>query len=315
MTGLYQELNPQGAYTDLSALLRCRFGANDLTLFAHQPARSLLSGSERSRFRGRGMDFEEVRHYQPGDDVRSIDWRVTARTQITHTKIFKEERERPVLLVVDQRAPLFFGSVQCFKSVLAAHIAAFLAWAALGNGDRLGAIVLGDDLEREVKPRRSKHAVLELLHVLNDMNHLLTSPIATPSESRKALSQRLVEARRLAKPGTAVFIISDFNDLDAECEQSLFELKRHTDLTLIQVYDPLEQTLNAKASLALSNGQERFQVDAGSRQFQQAYTASFDGRNETIMRICRQLGLPLLRYATNDDIVAGLQKAYGKRKR
>ena len=144
MSNLQQDLNPRGAYTELAALLRCRFSAQDLKLFAHQPARSILSGGERTRCRGRGMDFEEVRLYQPGDDIRSIDWRVTARTQVAHTKIFREERERPVFMLVDQRSPLFFGSTRCFKSVLAAHIAALLGWAALANGDRLGALVFGD---------------------------------------------------------------------------------------------------------------------------------------------------------------------------
>lgn len=115
MSNLQQDLNPRGAYTELTALLRCRFSAQDLKLFAHQPARSLLSGGERTRFRGRGMDFEEVRLYQPGDDIRSIDWRVTARTQVAHTKIFREERERPVFMLVDQRSPLFFGSTRCLN--------------------------------------------------------------------------------------------------------------------------------------------------------------------------------------------------------
>lgn len=322
MSNLQQDLNPRGAYTELAVLLRCRFSAQDLKLFAHQPARSLLSGGERTRFRGRGMDFEEVRLYQPGDDIRSIDWRVTARTQVAHTKIFREERERPVFMLVDQRSPLFFGSTRCFKSVLAAHLAALLGWAALANGDRLGALVFGDYSQRDVRPRRSKHAVLELLHQLQDYNHRLTSPITPaptqlPSGQRQksnSLNEMLADARRIAKPGCALFIISDFHDVDANAEQQLFELARHTDVTLIHVYDQLERQLISNSPLTISNGRERLQLATNEKAFQQAYKNQFDQQLTLLTTICKRLRIPLLSYATQDDIQDGLRKAFGRKK-
>ncbi len=322
MSDLQQDLNPRGAYTELAALLRCRFSAQDLKLFAHQPARSLLSGPERTRFRGRGMDFEEVRLYQPGDDIRSIDWRVTARTQVAHTKIFREERERPVFMLVDQRSPLFFGSTRCFKSVLAAHIAALLGWAALANGDRLGALIFGDYSQRDVRPRRSKHAVLELLHQMQDYNHRLTSPI-TPApatlpsgqlQKANSLNAMLADARRIAKPGCALFIISDFHDLDTGAEQQLFELARHTDVTLIHVYDRIERQLISNSPLTISNGSERLQLAANEKVFQQAYKNHFDQQFTLLTTICKRLRIPLLSYATQDDIQDGLRKAFGRKK-
>ncbi len=317
-----QDLNPRGAYTELASLLRCRFSAQDLKLFAHRPARSLLSGGERTRFRGRGMDFEEVRLYQPGDDIRSIDWRVTARTQVAHTKIFREERERPVFMVVDQRSPLFFGSTRCFKSVLAAHIAALLGWAALANGDRLGALVFGDYDQRDVRPRRSKHAVLELLHQLQDYNHRLSSPItpapaALPSGQlpvANSFSEILADARRIAKPGCALFIISDFHDMDESAEQQLFELARHTDITLIHIYDQLERELISNTALTISNGRERMQLAANEKAFQQAYKNQFDRQLALLTTVCKRLRIPLLSYATQDDIQDGLRKAFGRKK-
>lgn len=315
MNGMQQDLNPRGAYTELSALLRCRFSAQDLKLFAHQPARSLLSGGERTRFRGRGMDFEEVRLYQPGDDIRSIDWRVTARTQVAHTKIFREERERPVFMLVDQRSPLFFGSRCCFKSVLAAHIAALLGWAALANGDRLGGLVFGDHDQRDVRPRRSKHAVLELLHQLQDYNHRLKSPIAPEGNGQaNELHKILADARRIAKPGCALFIISDFHDMDARCEQQLFDLARHTDITLIHVYDALEKELVSNAPLTISNGRERMQLAANEKTFQRAYRNYFEHHLAGLVQVCKRLHIPLLSYATCDDIQDGLRKAYGRKK-
>lgn len=315
MNPLQQDLNPRGAYTELSALLRCRFAAQDLKLFAHQPARSLLSGGERTRFRGRGMDFEEVRLYQPGDDIRSIDWRVTARTQVAHTKIFREERERPVFMMVDQRSSLFFGSQRCFKSVLAAHIGALLGWAALANGDRLGALVFGDYDQRDVRPRRSKHAVLELLHQLQDYNHRLNSPIAAdPQKRANELQKVLGDARRIAKPGCALFIISDFYDMDSACEQQLYDLARHTDITLIHVYDPLEKELISNAPLTISNGRERMQLAANEKTFQRAYKNHFEQHLNGLVQLCKRLHIPLLSYATSDDIQDGLRKAFGRKK-
>ena len=307
---LLDNLNPAGAYSDLAQLLRLRFAAQDLKLFAKRPVRSLLTGGERTRFRGRGIDFEEVRLYQPGDDIRTIDWRVTARTQVPHTKIFREERERPVFMVADQRATMFFGSQRCFKSVLCAHICALLGWAALGNSDRVGGLVFGDHTQRDVRPRRSKHAMLELLHQLQDYNHRLQSPVP-PADGVK-LVDILADTRRIAKPGCALFIVSDFHDFDAACEQQLFELARHTDVTLVHVFDPLERQLASNSILTISDGQSRCRIPANERRFQQAYHDNYQKHLQDLTRSCQRLNLSLLSYATNDDIQHLLRERFGK---
>lgn len=307
---LLDNLNPAGAYSDLAQLLRLRFAAQDLKLFAKRPVRSLLTGGERTRFRGRGIDFEEVRLYQPGDDIRTIDWRVTARTQIPHTKIFREERERPVFMVADQRATMFFGSQRCFKSVLCVHICALLGWAALGNSDRVGGLVFGDHTQRDIRPRRSKHAMLELLHQLQDYNHRLQSPVP-PADSVK-LVDILADTRRIAKPGCAFFIVSDFHDFDAACEQQLFELARHADVTLVHVFDPLERQLASNSILTISNGQSRCRIPANERRFQQAYHENYQKHLQDLTRSCQRLNLSLLSYATNDDIQHLLRERFGK---
>lgn len=313
---LNDNLNPRGAYSDLASLLRLRFGARDLKLFAQRPARSLLTGGERTRFRGRGMDFEEVRLYQPGDDIRSIDWRVTARTQVPHTKVFREERERPVFMVADQRSSMFFGSQQCFKSVLGAHICALLAWAALGNSDRVGGLVFGDTAQHDIRPRRSKHAVLELLHQLQDFNRQLRAPIAEPSVSGQesiTLREMLSDTRRLAKPGCAIFITSDFHDFDEGCEQQLFELARHTDVTLVHLYDPLERRLASNTSLTISDGTNRCVLPADDRRFQQAWQRRHDDQLNALVKSCQRLALPLLSYSTTDDVQHLLRERFAQR--
>lgn len=305
-------LNPKGAYTSLASLLRLRFAAQDLKLFVPRPVKSLLNGGERTRFRGRGMDFEEVRLYQAGDDIRSIDWRVTARTQVPHTKVYREERERPVFILIDQRSPLFFGSQQCFKSVLAAHIGTNLAWAALNNGDRVGGMLFGDFQQRDIRPRRSKHAVLELLHHLQDFNQQLRSPIS-PNGS-KSLREILTDTRRIAKPGCALFIISDFHDFTNECEQQLFELGRHTDITLVHVYDPLEKHLASNTRLTVSNGQSRLQLPTDDNAFQQAYQTAYNEKLERIVSSSKRLGITLLSYATTDNVQQALRERFSTKK-
>ena len=306
------QLNPKGAYVDLSSLLRVRFAAQDLRLFVKRAVKSQLNGVERTRFRGRGMDFEEVRLYQAGDDVRSIDWRVTARTQVPHTKLYREERERPVFVLVDQRAPMFFGSQRCFKSVLAAHIAANLAWAALNNSDRIGGLVFGDNAQRDIRPRRSKHAVLELLHQLQEFNQQLQSPIAAANS--KSLNALLTDARRMAKPGCALFIVSDFHDYDQRGEQQLFELARHTDITLIHVFDPLEKQLQSNARLTISDGTARLQLPTDEMHFQRAYQTAYSSRLEFLTRSTQRLAIPLLSYATTDNLQQLLRERFAARK-
>lgn len=312
MASTYMELEPSGAYSDLGRLCQLRFAARDLNLASRTHARSQLSGGLRTRFRGRGMEFEEVRLYQPGDDVRTIDWRVTARTQVTHTKIFREERERPTFIVLDQRSPMFFGSQRCFKSVLGAHISSLLAWAALEQGDRVGGLIFGDAQQRDIRARRSKHAVLELLHHIHEFNHQLHSPAS--EEPIQPLASMLADTRRIAKPGSAVFLISDFHDFDRHSEQQLFELSRHSDVTLMHVYDPLEKQLAGSAQLALSNGRERCLVPAHDPNFQHAYRADFERRLEQLTLSCQRLKLPLLSYTTSEPIQPPLRERFGKRR-
>ena len=306
-------LAPQGVHSDIAQLLQLRFAAQDFSLFARRRAANVLAGVVHTRFRGRGIDFEEVRAYQPGDDVRNIDWRVTARTQIPHTKLFREERERPVYIVADQRSSLFFGSQQCFKSVLGGFIAATLAWAALGKGDRVGAMVFGDRNQRDIRPRRSKHSVLELIHELAAFSRLLDSPLPDPEGID--LLQLLADTRRVAKPGSAVFIISDFHDWNAACEEQLFLLARHADVTLVHLYDPLEKRLPKRGLLTVTDGEQRRQVSGADSRVRRDFTLHFEQHLADLTKSCQKLSLPLLSFSTTDDVLAGLRELYGRRRR
>lgn len=301
-----------GAYTSTEKLLACRFAARDLSLFSRKLSTSMLSGSSRTRFRGRGVDFEEVRLYQPGDDIRAIDWRVTARTQVAHTKLYSEERERPVFFVVDQRSAMFFGSQRCFKSVLACHIASTLAWTALANSDRVGALVFGDSSQKDIRPKRSKHAVLELINQLDDYNHKLNSPVGGVRPI--SMATMLEDARRIAKPGSAIFVISDLHDFDRDCEQQLHLLGRHCDVSLIQTLDPLETQLPNLGWLTITDGHKRSQINCRSEKLRTRFNHQQQQQQTLILGSCQKTQVNLMSMSTHHDSIEQLRDAFGNAK-
>ena len=249
-----------GVHVSVDELLNMRHLAKDITLETRRRSVAMMDGDSRSSFRGRGMEFSEVRPYQPGDDIRNIDWRVTARTQQTYTKLFQEERERPVYLLVDQRSSMFFGSQTQFKSVYAAKLAALIGWAALLNNDRLGALIFSDTEQTDSRARRGKHAVLAMLHQLQSYNEALNTPLS--NTVKNSLVDMLTDVRRVAKPGSSVFILSDFHDYGEDCAEPLSMLARHCDVTAIQLYDTLESELPSAANyLTLSDGKQKIQVN------------------------------------------------------
>lgn len=262
-----KSFSDNGVVTELARLLRSRHWAQGLTLFSPQAARNMLLGNVRSRFRGRGMEFEEVRRYQPGDDIRTIDWKVSARSQDTYTKLFCEERERPCHILVDQRSHLFFGSSKQFKSVLAAELAAAIAWAALASGDRVGGQVIGDQIERDCRARRNKQAVLRFIHDIDELNNQLLEGMPNAAMS---LANSLEECKHITRPGTAIFVISDFHDFDEAAAKALSTLGKHADITLLQVSDSLEDNMPMSGTIAVSDGRHNANVFL-SKPLKQAY--------------------------------------------
>jgi len=284
-----------GIYTNVEELIGLRFFARNIQLSETRSSTSTIDGESRSRYRGRGMEFSEVRPYYPGDDIRNIDWRVTARTQTTYTKLFQEEKERPVYIVVDQRSNMFFASQGEFKSVLATKLAALIGWAALGNNDRIGAMIFSNFDEVELRAKRGKHAQLNLIHQLVSFNHSLNQPFPerndlqkdqfplthneqenTVDRKSKTLADSFKELRHIVKPGSAIFVISDFHDFDDHCEESVSMLSRHTDVHLLHVFDQLEHKLPLRSNLTMTDGENRFQLSNFGKNAINQYKHSFE---------------------------------------
>ncbi len=302
---------PTGAYCDLKELIRLRYGARDLNLSRQKKAFSLLVGPHQTKFRGRGIEFEEVRGYQAGDDIRSIDWRVTARSGKPHTKLFQEERERPVLLLVDQSLSMFFGSRTCFKSVMAANCAALLAWAAFQHNDRVGGLVFSGSEHVAVRPKRSARNVLQLLNSINAFNHQLSRQ---SRDSEAGLSKALEELRRITRPGSNIFIITDFHHFNGEGEKHLYQLSRHNDISAVLVHDPLEENLPPAGYYSVTDGERRAMIYTGDKQLRQQYQTGFRSKSESIKQLLGPLGIPLLKISTQDSPLRYFSNLLGGRK-
>lgn len=275
-------LSGTGAYATLADLIALRHKAHRLALPRNQTATNPMTGQLRSKHQGRGMDFSEVRLYQAGDDIRSIDWKVTARTSKTHTKVFQEERERPVLILLDQGPSLYFGSQVRFKSVAAVRLAALLGWAALDQGDRVGGIVFNDQTHLETRPRRSRKSLLRLIHDSLSFNQSL-GETRTRSQ-RNQFSDMIHAAQRTSRHGSLIFIISDFSSFDDEIDTRLKQLGRHNDLHGVQIVDPLDRALPAPGRYSITDGAGIQEIDTRSRQARTRHTAEFEGRSRQVQR-------------------------------
>lgn len=306
----HTELELRGAYPQVPPLVQLRYISRQLQLFKPRINKSEQAGNLLTRYRGRGMNFEETRYYQPGDDVRSIDWRVTARTGNTHTKLFQEERERPVVILLDLRSPMFFGSRYAFKSVAASGIAAALCWAGLQHGDRIGALVFSDSEIETVRPRRSHHAVLAAIHSMVAVAGALQSPVAT--NGSQPLKLLLEEARRISRPGSALFLISDCHDFDSSCEQPLYLLSRHADLQVLRLNDPLERQLPDQ-SITISDGVQRSFLHRANNALRRNFAQQQRHTSARIVQLCRKHHLPLLNFDNSQAIVPELLRFYSQR--
>lgn len=294
-----------GAYVDgrdLLALRYRRIGAPE------QGARQLgrQAGLKLSRQKGRGVDFAEVRLYEPGDDVRTIDWRVTARKQKVHTKIFREERERPVLFLVDQSQSLFFGSRVRLKSVAAAEAAGLLAWQTLGDHDRVGGLVVGNHRYAVHRPFRSLRPVARFLYDVATFNREL---LRSGTAERKVLEEAMLALRRLVHTGYRIVLISDFATHLDLWEALVHAVAKHNRVALVHVIDPLEAELPPADLYAVTDGQSRFQFDSADPQLRSTYRARFEQRVAVVEALSRHEHIAYRRIGTDaPDILPALSR-------
>ncbi|MEA3413431.1 MAG: DUF58 domain-containing protein [Pseudomonadota bacterium] len=292
-----------GAVVSLQDLVRLRARALGLELGARHLALSAQSGGYASIYRGRGLEFDEVRAYQTGDDARSIDWRVTARRGKPHTKLFREERERPVVLLVDLHPGMFFGSRVRFKSVLAAITAALIAWSAQRAGDRVGGIVSGPDAMRMLEPRARRAGVLALLNAL-----VQCQPVAAGEATPDRLDGSLARLARLVHPGSLVFVLSDFRGLGRAGESSLAAVSRHNDVMLGFTQDPLEAEPPPPGRYGLGTPGRQVVLDTGVPAIAARWREEFARRQDQVTGLCARYGMHPVPLLTHEDPLISLRR-------
>ena len=293
-----------GAQVTLDDLIRLRHRGAKLLLGARN-ALQHLTGSSRTSVRGRGMEYAESRTYLPGDEIRNMDWRVTARTGRAHTKLFQEERERPVMLLVDLSPSMFFGTRRAFKSVAAAEAASLLAWAAMAKGDRVGAVVASAGRHRELSPVSGRRGVLRVLGAIADCAQLGEASGA-PGESEFPMACRRL--RQIARPGSIVCVITDYYCLDEESQAHLTRSCAPGDLLSVWIHDPLEEALPPPGRYPITDGQSRLVLDSAVSELRRTYQSHFASRRESVQTFHARHRARLIELSTANDVETGLRQ-------
>ncbi len=297
---------PSVVQVEHQELIQLRQKARDLRLDSRQPARSSIAGNHGSRFRGRGMDYLESRGYQPGDDIRSMDWRVTARSGRAHVKVYQEERERPVVTMIDLGPGMFFATRGAFKSVVAARAAALIGWAAVRNGDRIGALLFNGG-HREIRPLGGQRGVLRLIRELVPASDPRAGMTAKAGDNH--LDEALGRLRRVARPGSLVFILSDFYAIGEDTHRHLQQLRKHNDVIACQIVDALELEVPPPGQYAVTDGSHNGILDTRSGKHRQACQDYFAAHHQAVRTLMSQCAVPLLQLSTSDDVAERLRIA------
>ncbi|MBF0163405.1 MAG: DUF58 domain-containing protein [Magnetococcales bacterium] len=291
---------------DIDELLALRHAAHAAP---HAARRQVSSGAggHRAPLKGRGMEFAETRLYQAGDEVRHMDWRVTARTGKPHVKLFREERERALMVWIDCRRPMFHATRGREKIVQAARAATFAAWSAVGQGDRIGALLFSEQNHAELRPARGDRAVIALIRALHRFGQMETTTLPTPDEGALALA--LARLDRLVLPGGEVLLCSDFRGLRDPDHALLAQLARRHDVTLFLPHDPLERSLppaGGRYPIAAPGtpGQRLLLVDDPT--IRQAHAARFAARHDGLRDLCQRIGARFVSVSTDAEATTGL---------
>jgi uncharacterized protein (DUF58 family) len=302
---------PSAVYASLDELMRLRFKASGFSFLPRQPIHSILSGRHASRLRGRGLNFEELRNYLPGDDTRNIDWKVTARTREPHIRVYTEEKDRTVWLLVDQRISMFFGSRWKMKSVVAAEAAAAAAWRVLSQGDRVGALVFDDSDLRVIPAHRSEERVAQILKQVIEKNHALDAR-SDKKPGPHMLNHALKRVAALARHDCLVCLIGDGTGIDDDTRKYVTRLTEHNDVLSVFVYDPLERAMPEAGRLVFSDGSSQLEFNTGEKALREAYGNDFQVRIERMKATSRRHAIPLLPVHTAAPVLEQVRDELGQ---
>ncbi|MGO6687205.1 DUF58 domain-containing protein [Rhizobium leguminosarum] len=300
-------MSDAGVYVSTDELVALESRARDLSFVQKARSHLQLAGRMQSAMRGRGLIFEELRDYLPGDDIRSIDWRVTARTSRPVVRIYSEEKERPALIIVDQRINMFFGSRRSMKSVTAAEAAMLCAWRILGSGDRVGGFVFGESATSEVKPHRSRNAVIAFAEKIARQNASLRAD-SKGEPDPQALDKVLSAVANIAHHDHLVVVVSDFDGHTATTRDILLRLSSRNDVICLLVYDPFLLDLPTSGDIVVSGGGPQAELALRTASVRSSIDAFARNRGRELRAWQRQLGLPMLPVSAAEETAPQLRR-------
>ncbi len=310
-------------YVDLNELRRLKYLAKGFSFSPNQPANSALSGKNASKLRGRGLNFEELRHYRPGDDIRSMDWKVTQRTGKPHIKVFTEERERNVFLAIDQRMTMFFGSSHKMKSVIAAELAALIAWQISDSGDRIGAVVYNDHQTKVIPAKRGRQHVVHLLAEVLKKNHELSldkaldKPLdnsldnSANNDDSDSYNKMLATLNKVSSHNGLIILIGDGHGFNDKSTDFIKQLRQHNEVIACHISDPLELKLPKMSQMIVSDGVQQIQFSSEKKHFQQNYETEIARQLESYVKAAKKYRIPLIEIDTISPVEQQLRKALG----
>ena len=303
---------PPEVYVTLRDLIALQFDARGFSFLPKYAVQSLLSGRHRSKLRGRGLDFDEVRQYVAGDDIRNIDWKVTARVGIAHTKVYTEEKERPVFLIVDQTSSMFFGSEVYLKSVVAAHLASLTCWRVIDVGDRVGGIVFNDTKVDHVSPKRDRRAVQRFLGFITDQNQALRAT-AVKSNVDLPLNEALKQANELISHDYLVVVISDLYRSDITTLRQIIRLRKNNDVIIAHISDQAERSL-VSANITMTDGAFQTRIEKDQR-IRQNFTKEKELQFDRMSSDFKKYKIPFLTFNTVEEAAMQLRTMMGNKTR
>jgi len=287
------------------ALVQQQVHAKTLSLTSRKKASSAISGLHDSRFRGRGMDYQESRVYQAGDDIRNMDWLVTARTGTAHTKLFQEERERPIHILMDTNTSMAFGTRKEFKSVTAAKAASLLSWAAVKNGDRVGVMSYGKNGIHHQKPVGGKRGMMRLIaHLVQADDHA-----ADENNQGTMLQDALKRLRGIIRPGSLIIVISDFYHLGEEVKQHLVQLKKHNDVLSLFITDEFEIQTPLPGVYGVNNGNKSVVFNTKKHSDVENMQSRQNQHLDNVYENIQKSGVPVIPILTSDKLQDKIKQA------
>ncbi len=276
-------------------------------IHSHKDIRTNYSGDRLSKIKGHGIDFDEVRQYQFGDDIRSIDWKTSARMQTTYSKTYKEERDRPILLFIDFSNTMFFGTKVAFKSVIASKLATLIAYIGTHHQDKIGGIIYSQYGHIELKPKSGKIGVQTLIRSIVYMHEqALSAKYNNQKITPITMANSLLKVKRIIRPGSVLFIISDFTNFDNNAQNIVKQITKHNDIVVNFIYDILEKTAPKYGKYTINNGKYHKQLNTYSKKNRNLYQQYFIDKNNFLIDFCRSNNLLFMPIKTNDKLAQKL---------